>query len=164
MLTGSGSIHDAAVTDWPAVLDEARSHPVSVRDASGELLVVVPQALVDSSNEVLEYVQLFTRIVVECQRDDPSAVMLGQVAYIADWTAERRLRFVRGYAEALSASISDDHPAAITAYVEFLAVADEPVPSVFDSSNVSDADRTLIEEHMRVRSAITTSTTGRLAS
>ena len=66
------------------------------------MLVVIPQALVDSSNEVLEYVHMFTRIVVECQRAGPSAVTLDQVGYIAEWPYDQRLRFIRGYAEALS--------------------------------------------------------------
>lgn len=154
MRTASGLTYTASDMKWPEVLDEARGHPVSVRDtASGEVLVLIPKDLVDSSNEVLEYVQLFTRIVVECQRTDPSALMLGKADYVAAWSPERRLRFIRGYAEALSASVSDDHPAAIAAYVEFLACANDPIPPVFDSAILSATDRKLIDEHMQARSS-----------
>lgn len=133
------------------VIDEALTHAVSVREGrTGQLLLLMPQAMVDRSNEVARYMQLFARLVVECQRDDPSSVSLEQIGFILDFTVEQRNRFIREFAEALSASISEDDPEAVEAFVRYARHASDPVPPQFHASFLDD-EQQLLEAHIARR-------------
>ncbi len=133
------------------VIDEAFSQPVAVRDGkTGDLLLMVPQALINRSNEVARYTQLFTRVVVECQRLDPSSVALDEASYIVDFTAAQRQQFVREFAEALSTSLTEDDPAAVAAFIAYMSHANDTVPSQFYSSFL-DGERDLLDAHMPSR-------------
>ncbi len=130
------------------VLDEAFVHPVAVRDGkTGRLMLMVPQQTIDFANELSSYTQLFARVVVECQRPDPSPVSLDRAGYIADWTVAQRQQFVREFAEALSASITEGNPDAIDAFLDYMAHATAPIPVHFHSSFIND-ERELLEAHM----------------
>ncbi len=117
------------------VLDEAFVRPVQVRDGkTGGLMLMVPQELVNRSNEVGRYTQLFARVVVECQRPDPSSVALDEAAYIVDWTPDQRQQFVREFAEALSASITEQSPEPVEAYIAYMAHSRDVVAPQFHAS------------------------------
>ena len=118
MITASSIIYTTSDLRRADVIDEAFQHPVSVRDGkTGNLLVMLPQAFVNRSNAVQHYTQLFTRVVVECQRPDPSPISLDKAGYIVGWTPAQRQKFVRDFAEALSTSINEDDPAAVEAFI-----------------------------------------------
>jgi hypothetical protein len=130
------------------VIDEAFVRPVAVRDGkTGSLLLMVPQQLIDQSNELERYTQLFARVVVECQRHDPSSVALDRAAYIVDWTASQRQQFVREFAEALSASVTEGNAETVEAFIGYMANASRPTAAPFHSSFI-DGDRALLESHM----------------
>lgn len=117
------------------VLDEAFVRPVQVRDGkTGGLMLMMPQDLVNRSNEIGRYTQLFARVVVECQRPDPSSVALDEAAYIVDWTPEQRQQFVREFAEALSASITEQSPEPVGAFIAYMAHAGDAVAAQFHAS------------------------------
>ena len=122
------------------VIDEAFSQPVSVRDdKTGDLLLMVPQALINRSNEVARYKQLFTRVVVERQRPDPSSVALDQASSIVDFTPAQRQQCVREFAEALSTSMTEDDPTAMEAFIAYMSHANDPV---------LDGERVMLDRHL----------------
>ena len=102
------------------------------------------------SDAVKRLTQLFTQLVVECQRPDPSMVALDEVGYIVGWTSAQRQRFVRGFAEALSTSVSEDDPTAVEAFIEFMAHANDQVPPQFQASFL-DSEQALLNAHMSRR-------------
>ena len=135
MLTYPTRSFSASDLRRPEVLDAAAESPVAVRDGrSGETVIMLPYAIFESNNEVLRLAILFTRTVVECQRPDPSPAHLDEVAYIVTWSAERRATFVRGFAEAMSATITANSAAPARAFIEYMAHADDVTPAQFQSS------------------------------
>jgi hypothetical protein len=148
MITAGLSTYTTSDLRRSEVLDEAFVRPVSVRDGkTGNLLVMLPQASVNRTNEVLRYVQLFARVVVECQRPDPSSVGLEQAAYVVDFTPAQRQQFIREFAEALSTSVTEDDPEAVAAFIRYMSHANDPVPAHFHSSFL-EGERELIEAHL----------------
>lgn len=111
----------------PEVLDEALSHPVAVRDGrSGRLLFLAPVETLQGSADLLDRTRTLLAALVEHGRDRPSPAALGSLHFIAGWSADRRQRFLLGMIEALAASIADDDPAPVDAYVKYMSRADEP--------------------------------------
>lgn len=103
-------------------------HPISVRDGkTGNLLLLLPAAVIRRSNEVSRYSQLFARVVVECQRSDPSTVGLDEVAFIVDFTVDQRSDFIREFAEALSVSLNENNPEAVEAFIRYHSHANDPI-------------------------------------
>jgi hypothetical protein len=148
MISASNAIYTTSDLRRAEVIDEAFQHPVSVRDGkTGNLLVMLPQAFVNRSNAVQHYTQLFTRVVVECQRPDPSSVALDEAGYIVSWTHAQRQKFVREFAEALSTSINEGDPAAVESFIAYASHASDPVPPQFHASFV-DGQRELLDAHM----------------
>ena len=135
------------------VLDEAFIRPVSVRDGkTGNMMLMVPQELIDRINNVSDYAQLLGRVIIECQRADPSTAVLGPTAYISGWNPERQAHFVRGFAEAVVKGAADNNPGAIAAYIEVMSHADDALLPQFDSGRGSRADRERVERHIAQRS------------
>jgi hypothetical protein len=151
MITAPHTTYTTSDLRRAEVIDEAFSQPVSVRDGkTGDLLLMVPQALINRSNEVARYTQLFTRVVVECQRPDPSSVALDRASYIVDFTPAQRQQFVREFAEALSSSLTEDDPAAVEAFIAYMSHANNAVPPQFHSSFL-DGERDLLDAHLLSR-------------
>lgn len=126
----------------------AAEQPVAVRDGrSGETVIILPHAIFESNNEVLRLAVLFTRTVVECQRPDPSPAHLDEVAYVAGWSMERRAAFIRGFAEAMSATITTNSTAPARAFIDFMAHADDDVAPQFQSTFL-DRFASALSEHV----------------
>lgn len=66
---------------------------------------------------------------------------------LVGWTSAQRQRFVRGFAEALSTSIAEGDPAAVEAFLEYMAHANDPVPYQFHASFL-DGEQALLNAHM----------------
>lgn len=91
----------------PEVVETAQRGPVKIRNADGDL-VLVAQTEVDRARELRSEAHNFLRVLVEVRRSAPSPVILGDVSFVADWSAEDRERFMEGYAEALDLSLRDN--------------------------------------------------------
>jgi hypothetical protein len=130
------------------VIDEALAHPISVRDGkTGNLLLLLPAAMIHGSNEVSRYSQLFARVVVECQRADPSGVGLDEVAFIVEFTVDQRSVFIREFAEALAMSLNENDPEVVEAFIRFYSHANDPIKPQFHSSFL-ESERKQLEAHM----------------
>jgi hypothetical protein len=148
MLTSSSSVYTTSDLRRAEVIDEAFVRPVAVRDGkTGGLLLMVPQEMIDQSNALEQYTQLFARVVVECQRADPSPVSLDRAGYIVDWSVAQRDQFVREFAEALSASITEGNTESVDAFITYMANAGQPIAGHFHSSFL-DGELGLLEAHM----------------
>jgi hypothetical protein len=127
----------------PEVLRAGSRGPVAIREGkTGAVLVLMPQQLVEAHNEVQRLAALFVRVVVESQRADPSSAHLDEAGFIAEWSASERTRFVRGFGEALAASLAADDPAPAQAFVSLMSHANDVVPAPLDgvfSEPVSEA-------------------------
>ena len=101
------------------VIEEATHSMIGVREAkSGVTVVMMPMALIDRQNRLDGYAVLFTRVVIESQRPDPSPAMLGEVGYIAAWSVAERAAFVRAMAEALSDALLSGEPQRVAAFID----------------------------------------------
>jgi hypothetical protein len=148
MIVGAGQVYTTSDLRRAEVLDRGFEGPISVRDGrTGKLAMVMPSELVGRANAVETYTELFTRVVVECQRADPSPVVLGEARFIADWTSSQRQRFVREFAEALAAALTDNDPEIVEAFLGYSSHAGQPVAPQFHSSFVTD-ESGLISAHM----------------
>jgi hypothetical protein len=127
------SVPSASVTTSdlrnPKVMAAAVERGIAVRDGkSGRSLLLIPQSTVDDVNAVLRYAELFVRVVVETQRADPSAAVLGEVGFVSGWAQEDRARFVRGFAESLATSLSTGDPNVVAAYLRAMSRPEVAVP------------------------------------
>ncbi len=150
-------VHSYTTTDLRRadVLSEAFDRPVAVRDGkSGHMLVMLPMELIERSNSLNGYTQLLCRVLIECQRPDPSPAVLGPVAYICDWSRDRQTQFIRGLAEALAEGAEQTDPAAVAAYIEVMSHADDHLPTQFDSGSGTKADRKRARQHVASRSTV----------
>jgi hypothetical protein len=148
MITASHSSYTTSDLRRAEVVDEAFVRPISVRDGkTGRMLLMVPQETINQSNAVSRYTQLFTRLVVECQRPDPSPVGLDEASFVIDLQPDQRQFFLREFAEALSASVAEDNPEAIEAYLTYMAGSTRQVPAQFTSSFL-ESQRAAIEVHL----------------
>ncbi len=148
MISASHSSYTTSDLRRAEVVDEAFVRPVSVRDGkTGKMLLMVPQELINLSNGVSRYTQLFTRLVVECQRADPSSVGLEEASFVVDLSPRQRQSFLRDFAEALSTSVAEDNPDAVEAYLTYMAGSAKPVPVQFTSSFLK-SKRAAINAHL----------------
>lgn len=74
---------------------------------------------------VRDLTELFLRTTIEAQRSDPSPVVLGPVGYIAKWTADDRTRFLHGFAEALTASLTSNDPRPCRSFIKLMMHASD---------------------------------------
>jgi hypothetical protein len=139
MIVGSDQVYTTSDLRRAEVLDKGFEGPISVRDGrTGKLAMVLPSELVGRANAVETHTQLFTRVVVECQRADPSPVVLGEARFIAEWTPTQRQRFVREFAEALAVALADNDPEVVEAFLGYSSNAGRSVAPQFHSSFVTD--------------------------
>lgn len=110
------------------VVERAAEGPVEIlRGAGEEPLLLLSQRLVKAHAEVQELAEVFVRAVVELQRADPSAAVLGEVGYVADWAPEDRQLFLVDFAEAVAESLRTGDPAPARGFVAVMERADRPV-------------------------------------
>lgn len=123
----------------PKVAQRALREPVGIRlGGDQESLVLLSQARFRAHSEVRGLAELFLRMVIELQRDDPSPVVLGDIAYVADWDAPQRHRFVTGFAEALAESLRTDDPVPARGFIELMSHAGQRVTRPDMAGHVSE--------------------------
>jgi uncharacterized protein with NRDE domain len=137
------------------VLDQAFTRPVSVRDGkTGQMMLMIPHELIDRTNLVSDCAVLLCRVVIECQRPDPSTAVLGPAAFISRWSSERKTQFIRGLAEAVAEAANTNDASAVNTYLEVMSHADDqPLPQ-FDSASGTAADRKRVKRHIAQRSRV----------
>lgn len=130
------SILDAPVATYsrsdlrkPEVLEVAQQGPVEIRNPSGDLLLL-RRSDVDRIRELRDAVEDFLRVLVEVRRPDPSPIVLGDVGFVSNWSAEDRAKFLEGYAEALDASLRANDPNPVRLFIKAMVssprVSDRP--------------------------------------
>jgi hypothetical protein len=114
----------------PDVVATAGTGMVEIRVGSeSESLALLPMRTIRAHDEVRQLAQTFVRAMVALRQTDPSPVLLGDVAYVADWSPDERERFLYGFAEAVAESLRLDDPAPARFYVEVLESRDAKFPS-----------------------------------
>lgn len=83
------------------VVDAARAEPVRIRDTDGVMLVLTTEDRQRHIDRVLDLYALHARAEIECRRRHPNPAALGEIAFVADWPAQRRHAFLDGLGEAL---------------------------------------------------------------
>jgi hypothetical protein len=102
----------------PEVVKAAEHGLVEIRTGGPtDPLVLVPGAAVQVIRDLRRAAEEFLRVFAELRRERPSRIVLGDVAFVADWDPEDRDRFLEGYAEALDASLRTESTAPLRAFV-----------------------------------------------
>jgi len=97
----------------------------------------------EARDELLEYVHDYLNAASGAAAED-----LGRLHFVSAWEPGLRSRFLEGMAEALKASIEQNNPAPVEAYVRYMQRGDDPIPPQFDPSfvdRVGDQLRARIE-------------------
>lgn len=109
----------------PEVVAAAVTGLVEIRVGSeSDSLAILPMSTIRAHEEIRQLTQTFVRAMVALRQPDPSPVLLGDVAYVADWSPHEQERFLYGFAEAVAESLRTDDPAPARFYVEVLASRD----------------------------------------
>jgi hypothetical protein len=114
------------------VVDAARREPVRIRDADGVMLVLKTEDHDLVTSKILDYYELHARAEVECRNEFPSSVVLGEVAFVADWVSGDRQTFLDGLAEVLDESRRLGTLEPVTFYLRWNAPQTGPVPIPID--------------------------------
>lgn len=134
----------------PEVVKQAFQGPVEIVVGGGaDPLLLMSRALVEAHAELQRLTEVFVRMVVELQRDDPSAVVLGEVGYIAAWSPEDRQRFVAGFAEALATSLRAGDPRAARGYISLMETAGHSTARRDLTGEVSGRARAAVADRLR---------------
>ena len=81
----------------------AGTGPVEIRVGSEkDSLAMLPMRIIRAHEQIRQLTQTFVCAMVALRRSDPSPVLLGDVAYVADWSPDERDRFLNGFAEAIA--------------------------------------------------------------
>jgi hypothetical protein len=105
----------------PEVVAAASGGLVEIRLGSdADSLGMLPMRMIRAQQEVRRLAQTFVRAMVALREDDPSPVLLGDVAYVAEWERAERERFLDGFAEAIAESLRTDDPAPAQFYVDLM--------------------------------------------
>ena len=131
----------------PEVVEAATLGPVEILLGGGAgSLVLMPAHVMAAQREVKQLALAYLRAELELRRPNPSPVVLGDVAYIANWSPEEQARFMAGFAEALAESFRTDDPVPARSFVDLMASADVITSRPDQTGTVSpDAQRYLAE-------------------
>lgn len=135
-----------------AVLAAARKGTALIRDADGTVIAMRTSEQVAVQDRLSELNRTLRVVVASLDDPQPSAAVLGDVAWLADWPVPNRARFVRDFAETISLaeSIGSTEPAD-----EFLAASRPRARSqgLFDAADafesLTDADRAVLRGERR---------------
>ncbi len=109
----------------PDVIRRATQAPIRVLMGTPEdSLVILPERVQVASAELHGLSEVFVRAMVELQRPEPSAALLGEVGFVAHWPKAERDRFLLGFAEALAVSLRTESPAPAMAFIKVMSTAD----------------------------------------
>lgn len=130
MITGPVASFSRSRLRDPDVVAAAVTGLVEIRIGSeSESLAMLPMRTIRNHEEVRQLAQTFVRAMVALRQPDPSPVLLGDVAYVADWSPAERERFLYGFAEAVAESLRLDDPAPARFYIDVLASRHVEFPS-----------------------------------
>ncbi len=136
----------------PEVVAAAVNGLVEIRIGSDhDSLAMLPMSAIRAREEVRQLTQTFVRAMVALRQPDPSAVLLGDVAYVADWSPEERDQFLYGFAEAIAESLRVDDPAPARFYVQVLASRDVEFRSPQFTGEVSGDTANALEARIGLR-------------
>ncbi len=130
----------------------AREGTALVRDTDGTVIAMRSSEHVAVQDRLSDLNRTLRAVVASLRAAEPSAALLGDVAWLADWPAPNREQFVLDFAEtiSLSESIGSTEPADA-----FLSASRPPVPSqgLFDAAeafkSLTDEDRALLRGDRR---------------
>jgi hypothetical protein len=136
----------------PEVVAAASGGLVEIRLGSdAESLGMLPMRVIRAHEEVRQLAQTFVRAMVALRQDDPSPVLLGDVAYVAEWSVEDRERFIDGFAEAIAESLRTDDPAAARFFVQLMGSREAEYRSPQFDGDVSDDVADALETRVGLR-------------
>lgn len=96
---------------------------------SQESLFLLSGRRLRTFHELNQFSTLYVRMTVELGRADPSPAILGDVGYIASWSAAERRNFADGFAEALAEAIRLNDPTIVRTYITMMS---ETAPAGLD--------------------------------
>lgn len=109
----------------PDVVAAAGTGPVEIRVGSEkDSPAMLPMRTIRAHEQIRQLTQTFVCAMVALRRSDPSPVLLGDVAYVADRSPDERDRFLYKFAEAIAESLRLADPAPARFYVQVLASRD----------------------------------------
>lgn len=121
MFTGPVASFSKSRLRDPEVVATALGGLVEIRLGSeADSLGMLPMRMIRAQEEVRQLAQTFVRAMVALHQYNPSPVLLGDVAYVADWPREDRERFLYGFAEAIAESLRTGDPAPARFYVQVM--------------------------------------------
>lgn len=100
------------------VVDAARIQPEYIRDTDGEVLVLKRAVLDANIDEIVRLHNLRAVATIECRRERPNRVALGELAYLADWPAAEREAFLDDLAAVLANPEFADDPTFAHFFIE----------------------------------------------
>ena len=152
MFTGPIASFSRSRLSDPDVVAAARTGLVEIRLGSkSDSLALLPMRTVRAYEEIRQLTQTFVHAMVALRQLDPSPVLLGDVAYVADWSPDDREQFLYGFAEAVAESLRLDDPAPARFYVEVLAGRDVEFRSSQFTGEVSGDVAEALSAHTGVR-------------
>lgn len=142
-----------------AVLAASSAEGALVRNTTGETLAFVRFERLAAAERIGELASVLTALIGSLEMEDVNSSMLGEVAWAASWSRERRRQLVADLAEALALSISLNDPVPAEALLE----GSKPKPASddrFDAAAVwaalTEEDREFLQRTSRDRQAKTT--------
>ena len=118
----------------PEVLAEAGRTPIGVYDSRRqETLVLTSRVAFETDQRLHDYTGLLAHAVIELSRDDPSPAALGDAGYVASWLPADRAWWLRGFAEAVSASVAAGTVEPVAGFIRLARDADSPTESALGS-------------------------------
>jgi hypothetical protein len=136
----------------PEVVAAASGGLVEIRLGSdAESLGMLPMSVIRAHEEVRQLAQTFVRAMVALRQDDPSPVLLGDVAYVSEWSRDDRERFIDGFAEAIAESLRTDDPAPARFFVQLMGRREAEYRSPQFDGDVSDDVADALETRVGLR-------------
>lgn len=134
------------------VMAAARNGTALVRDTDGTVIAMRSSEHVAVQDRLSDLNRVLRAVVASLRDAQPSAALLGDIAWLADWPVANREQFVLDFADAisLSESIGSTEPADA-----FLAASrpQAPTQGLFDATeafkSLSEADRAVLRGERR---------------
>jgi hypothetical protein len=112
------------------------------------MLVLMTEDHERLTSQLLDLYGLHTGAEIECRKANPNSAVLGQIAFIAEWTPERRQQFLDGLAEAMDEARRLATIEPVTFYIQFHRPFSGPTPTKVDPDFTRRLGETL-QRHLR---------------
>ncbi len=152
MLTGPIASFSKSHLRDPKVVATASQGLVEIRlGGDADPVGMLPMRMIREQQEVHALAQTFIRAMVALRQEKPSPVLLGEVAYVADWSRDEQDRFLDGFAEAMAESLRMNDPAPARFYVKLMSIPDSEYRSPQFTGNVTGASADIIDAKVGLR-------------